>query len=153
MIGLTGEVSVDVRAAGRRAREIVTSPSRPGTLDGYTELLETLSRELLPGWCDEWLMIERERWDQARLHALEALARRLLTARLHLPALEVALAAAAIEPMREGAHRTIVEIHIAEGNSASAIKQYQRYRSMLHRELGIAPSQEMQRLIRSIVAG
>jgi len=42
---------------------------------------------------------------------LEALARRLLAAEQHLSALEVALGAVAIEPVREGAHRAVIEIH------------------------------------------
>jgi DNA-binding SARP family transcriptional activator len=104
----------------------------------------------LPDWSDDWIMLERERWDQLRLHALEALAQRLITAERYLPALEAALTAVAIEPVRESAHRTVIEVHIAEGNSACAIKHYQRYRGILQRELGVSPSQRMDRLVRAL---
>ncbi|MFD8726316.1 hypothetical protein ACFV2H_52615 [Streptomyces sp. NPDC059629] len=43
-----------------------------------------LSQVLLPGWDDEWLRLERERWDQLRLYALEALAQHFQTEGRHL---------------------------------------------------------------------
>ena len=57
------------------------------------------------------------------------------------------------EPIRESAHRTVIEIHIAEGNSACAIKHYQRYQSLLQRELRVLPSQRMDRLVRTLGSG
>ena len=84
---------------------------------------------------------------------METLARRLITVEKYLPALEVALTAVAIEPIRESAHRTVIEIHIAEGNSACAIKHYQRYQSLLQRELRVLPSQRMDRLVRTLGSG
>lgn len=33
------------------------------------------SRELLPGWYDDWVIVERERLSQLRLHAIETTAR------------------------------------------------------------------------------
>jgi hypothetical protein len=32
---------------------------------------------LLPGWYDDWVLIEAQIWRQLRMHALEALALRL----------------------------------------------------------------------------
>ena len=148
-ISLAPTVAVDVCAVARHAHQIVASQS-PAGLNGYAEVVDALARELLPDWSDDWLVLERERWDQLRLHALETLARRLITAEEYLPALEVALTAVAIEPVRESAHRTVIEIHIAEGNSACAIKHYQRYRGLLQRELGVSPSQRMDRLVRTL---
>jgi DNA-binding SARP family transcriptional activator len=141
-ISLSPTVDVDVWTVTRHAHQIVASQS-PAELNGYAEVVEALARKLLPDWPDEWLVLEREGWDQLRLHALETLARRHITAETYLPALEVALTAVAIEPVRESDHRTVIEIRIVEGNSACAIKHYQRYRSLLQRELGVLPSQRM----------
>jgi DNA-binding SARP family transcriptional activator len=44
-----------------------------------------------------------------------------------------------------------MEVHIAEGNLACAIKQYQHYRQLMERELGVAPSPRMEQLARSLV--
>lgn len=148
-VSLSPTVEVDVSAVARQAHQIVASGSPVG-VSGYAGVVEALARKLLPDWSDDWLVLERERWDQLRLHALETLARRLITAEEYLPALEVALTAVAIEPVRESAHRTVIEVHIAEGNSACAIKHYQRYRGLLQRELGVSPSQRMDRLVRTL---
>ena len=56
-------------------------------INGYAEVIEALARKPLPDWSDDWLVLERERWDQLRLHALETLARRLIAAEKYLPAL------------------------------------------------------------------
>jgi DNA-binding SARP family transcriptional activator len=145
-LSLAPAVQVDQRQALVAARAI-TGGDNPQILNRHAEISAALSQELLPDWCDDWLLLERERWDQARLHALETLARQLMSTERFLPALEAALVAVAIEPIRESAHRAVIEIHLAEGNSACAMKHYQRYRGLLHRELGVAPSRRMIRLI------
>jgi DNA-binding SARP family transcriptional activator len=58
-----------------------------------------------------------------------------------------------IEPYRESAQRVLIEIHIAEGNYATALRQYQRYRGMLQRELGIGPTPQLDRLVQPLTAG
>lgn len=147
---LSPDVGIDLPQARRKVREVIDAPpGRPGA--DVEELVDVLSRGLLVDWMDEWLLVDRERWDHVRLHALEMLARHLLSTQRYLPALQAASAAVAIEPVRESAHRTIVEIYIAEGNPGSALKYYQRYRCMLQRELGVAPSRQMARLVHSLV--
>jgi DNA-binding SARP family transcriptional activator len=110
--------------------------------------MAALSLELLPDWFDEWLPVERERWNQLRLHALEALAERLLAVRKYSQAVEAALAAVWVEPLRESAHRLLIRVHAAEGNPSEALSQYQRYRQLLHRELHVLPTDQMESLIR-----
>ncbi|WP_166463036.1 AfsR/SARP family transcriptional regulator [Amycolatopsis acidicola] len=146
---LSPAARVDVLEIREQATRGLGEPIPPrGEFD---TLLNGLSRDLLPGWTEDWLLLERERWDQIRLHTLEELAQHLLLAGNHLLALQTALAAIAIEPIRETAHRTVMEIHIAEGNAASALKHYQRYRTVLHRELGVTPSPLMAELARTLL--
>ncbi|MFC5994079.1 BTAD domain-containing putative transcriptional regulator [Pseudonocardia hispaniensis] len=147
---LSPMVRVDLQDMLARARQVLAGPGDAGADCG--ELVQALRRELLPAWTDDWLMLERERWDQTRLHALEVLAQRLQSAGRHLAALEAAFAAVAIEPIRETAHRIVVEVHLAEGNVGSALKHYQRYRSLLARELGVAPSPRMTELASGLLS-
>jgi DNA-binding SARP family transcriptional activator len=42
----------------------------------------------------------------------------------------------------------VIEVHLAEGNHAEALRQYQGYRHRLREELGLAPSP----VIRALVA-
>lgn len=119
-------------------------------ISDHLALVDVLSRELLPEWSEDWLLSERGRWHQFRLHALENLAGQLLSEERHLDALQTALAATTIEPIRETAHRIVIEVHLAEGNTASALKHYQHYRELLQRELGVLPSARLDQLVQGI---
>ncbi|GGX36526.1 AfsR/SARP family transcriptional regulator [Streptomyces lomondensis] len=141
-------VRVDMLRIRDSAWQIVDGLAPPPS-DGET-LTDEFTRELLPGWPDEWLHVDRERWDQIRLYALEGLAQRLLTAKQYLPALQAALAATAIDPIRETAHRIVIEIHLAEGNVASAVQCYKQYEAYLQRELRVSPSPQMTDLLQGL---
>ena len=71
-----------------------------------------------PGWYDDWVLLERERVRQLRMHALEALAEKLAAAGRYGEAVQAAYAAVVAEPLRESAHRAVVRVHLVEGNVA-----------------------------------
>lgn len=135
-VRLADQVRVDLHDglawAGRLldAAELSPADTRASGLDG----------ELLPGWEEEWLIVERERIRQLRVHALDALARRMLLLRRHPQAVSAALAAVAAEPLRESAQATLIDIHLDEGNVSEALRQYDRYAALLWHELGLPPS-------------
>lgn len=128
------------------AHSVVGQPDRKEISNGEW-LISTLSWDLLPDWSEEWLVPERQRWEQVRLHTLEAIARQLTSAGSHLAALEAAFSAIAIDPIRESSHRTVIAVHLAQGNAGSALRHYHHYRGLLHRELGVLPSSQMTRLV------
>lgn len=142
-IGMAPDVDVDVQALVALARGEQAAAS-------FTERLDALSGDLLPDWYDDWVALERERLRQLRMHALEALAHELCGARRFPEALEAGYAAIRCEPLRESAQRTIVKIHIAEGNMVEANRQYELYRALLMRELGLPPSEQMESLVAPI---
>jgi DNA-binding SARP family transcriptional activator len=116
-------------------------------VDGTVALDVGLRGELLPGWYDDWVLIARERLRQLRLHALEVLADKLAHVGRYGEALQAAYAAVDTEPLRESAHRAVVRVHLAEGNTAEAVRAYQAFRDMLTDELGVAPSNQMDELL------
>jgi DNA-binding SARP family transcriptional activator len=61
--------------------------------------------------------------------------------------LELASVALGAQPLRETAWRLVVAAHRDLGNLAAAMRAYEAYRTLLHRELGIGPSVLMERLI------
>lgn len=142
-------VEVDLRLVRESAQRIVTDSAPPPERE---ELVSRLRDELLPHWPDEWLTLERERWDQLRLHALEGLAERLRREGEYLDAYQTALTATQIDPIRETAQRILVEIQLAEGNRACAVKRYQEYRRLLRHELGVEPSPLMTRLVQDAIS-
>jgi DNA-binding SARP family transcriptional activator len=100
----------------------------------------TTVAELLPGWYDEWVIFERERIRQRMMHALEVLSRLLRIHGRYGEAIDAAMDAVAVEPLRESAHRALAEAHFAEGNYGEARGAFLRYREITRRELGIEPS-------------
>jgi DNA-binding SARP family transcriptional activator len=143
-------VDVDLQRWMDHAR-ILTSQPRIDPAVNCSELVETLSQELLTSWRnEEWLVLERQRWDLLRLHALEQLAEQFAADARYVDALEAGLAAVAIEPYRESAHRAVIRAHIAEGNSASALAQYHRCQRLLTRELGVRPTAQLQALVQGL---
>ncbi|MFE9689357.1 BTAD domain-containing putative transcriptional regulator [Micromonospora sp. NPDC005806] len=108
--------------------------------------------DLLPGWYEDWVLLERERLRQLRLHMLEELAGNHLAAGRHGEALEAALEAMAAEPLRETPHRLVVRIHLAEGNAFEAVHAFYVYRDLLLRELRLEPSAEMAALLADTLA-
>jgi DNA-binding SARP family transcriptional activator len=117
------------------------------SVDDAREVRRQLSDDLLPDWYDDWVALHRERFRQLRLHALEAACTRLTAHGCHAEAVLAGQAAVAGEPLRESAHRALVEAHIAEGNRTEAIRQYRSYRDALRCELGLQPSAAMERLV------
>jgi DNA-binding SARP family transcriptional activator len=109
-----------------------------------------LSGELLRDWYDEWVTMERERFRQLRLHALERLCEGLTIAGQFGQAVEAGLAAVAGEPLRETAHRVLIRAYLAEGNGVEAVRQYRRYRQLLWDEVKMRPSSEMDGLVCSL---
>ncbi|WBB82298.1 bacterial transcriptional activator domain-containing protein [Micromonospora sp. WMMD882] len=108
--------------------------------------------DLLPGWYDDWVLLERERLRQLRLHMLEQIARTHLTAGRHGEALQAALEAMAAEPLRETPHRLVVQIHLAEGNAFEALHAFYVYRDLILRELHLEPSAAMSALLDDTLA-
>ncbi|MFI7124726.1 BTAD domain-containing putative transcriptional regulator [Nonomuraea sp. NPDC050153] len=99
--------------------------------------------DLLPGWYDGWIMMERERLRQRLLHALETLSRRLILAGRGAEAVEAAMLAVAAEPLRESAQRVLIEAHLAEGNRSVARRAHEAYRDLIQRELGVQPATDL----------
>lgn len=139
---LADEVEVDLTRAGRVAESL------GGERELDEEALGLLATDLLPDWDEPWLDAAREGHRQQRLHALERAALRLCREGRYSAALAAGLAAVRAEPLRESAHRQVIAVHLAEGNHAEALRQYEAYRRQLAAELGLRPSPA----IRTVVA-
>jgi DNA-binding SARP family transcriptional activator len=103
--------------------------------------------ELLPGWYEDWVLVERERVRQLRLHALEQVCVRLVEERRFAEAVEAGLAAVHSDPLRETAQRALIGVYLAEGNGSEAVRAYRRFRQLLNDQLGLNPSADLERLL------
>ncbi|WP_448608649.1 AfsR/SARP family transcriptional regulator [Geodermatophilus sp. URMC 60] len=146
-VHLAADVRVDVRDLSDWAQRAIAPPR--GAHDVAVPDAALLG-DLLPGWYDDWVLLERERLRQLRMQALEAVAARLALLGRHCEALQAAHAAVRAEPLRESAHRTLVSVHLAEGNVAEAVRAYELFRTLLQDELGVPPTEQMTRLVERI---
>jgi len=141
VVRLGPDVQVDLHAAVDGARAVLAggttgAPDAGGVAVG----VEGLRGELLPGWEEDWLLLERERLRQMQIHALDALSRRMCAQGRHAEAIDAALAAIALEPMREASHAALVAAFVADGNLAAAHRQVANLSTLLDRELAVTPS-------------
>lgn len=135
ILQLSPGLIVDVGEMCRAAAALRDTASREALV-----AWSTFEYDLLPGWPDDWLIVDRERIRQTRLHALETLSARLLAHGRYAEALDAALCAVRADPLRETAHRAVIDVHLAEHNLVEAMRQYDRCEQTLLLELGIGPS-------------
>jgi DNA-binding SARP family transcriptional activator len=133
-IQLAPGVYVDVAEIDAVARQMLA-----GRLEPATDA-QLFRGELLPDWYDEWVVIERERLRQLCLNALEQLSLSWLGKGSPALAIDAAFAAVAAEPLRESAHRVLVEAHLAAGNCVEAVRQYRTYAALLKDALDLEPT-------------
>lgn len=140
---LSPEVGVDSRQVAEAAQFILQNSGQ----SVVSRLIVRAGGELLPGWYDDWVIFERERLRQLRLHVLDALAERLTAQARYAEALDAAIECTRIEPLRESSNRLIILIHLAEDNVAEAVRHYEFFRELLRIELGIEPSSRLAGLL------
>jgi DNA-binding SARP family transcriptional activator len=102
-----------------------------------------IDAELLPGWYDDWVLAVRDRLRMRVLHALEALGGLLRDAGRPREAVEAVQAAVLAEPLRESGQRALIEAHQAAGDWVAARRQFDAFRILLQREIGVEPSAEL----------
>jgi DNA-binding SARP family transcriptional activator len=147
-VALDADIGVDVQKLMALTRQLDQAAVGLGQIDLDSVIVAELTSDLLPDWYEEWVQDERESLRQVRLHGLETLAATLSRAGRHADAIQAALAAIRIEPLRETAHRTLIEAHLAEGNWSEARRQFGQCKRLLREELGVEPSESMRRLIK-----
>lgn len=144
-------LQVDLDVAFRLAGDLLAATSLDASTLAIGEDLRALGGDVLLGWYDDWVIAERERYRQLRLHALDHLGELMLEKKYYAEAVQVGLVSVASEPLRESAQRLLVRAHLGEGNVVEAIRQYRIYKRMLELELQATPSRSFQELIARVV--
>ena len=122
------------------------------TVAACTLPFQALDSDLLPDWYDDWLTVERERLRQFRLGSLEEGAADALERGRTAQAVQLALAAISVDPLRESAHRLVAAAHLDNGNLADARRQFDTFAAMTEAQLGCPPSERFRAMIDSTVA-
>ena len=137
LLALDPAVVVDLDEAMALVRTLADGAGRPdGVPADLPRARVLLAADVLPGDPAPWLAVERERFRQIRLNALEELSAALSTAGRHAEAVAVAEDAVRTAPSRESARRALIEAHLAQGEIAEAVAQYDEYQDLLRSSVG-----------------
>jgi DNA-binding SARP family transcriptional activator len=149
-LALNSSVVVDVGELIALSRRVLDAPN-PAVEARLGQI--GAAGELLPDWDDQWLIADRERIHQLRLHSLEMLTERHAHEGRYGLAIDEALAVIADDPLRETARRALIRVYAAEGNVHDALSQYEEYRNVMRDDLGLDPSPQMEALIEDLRIG
>ncbi|MDQ2088752.1 AfsR/SARP family transcriptional regulator [Marimonas arenosa] len=130
------------RAHARRG-DISRCPDAFAALDSGVAGLEG---ELLEGYYDDWVILERERLNAARSRALFALMVATRDAGEYERALIYGRRILDRDPLRESVHREVIRLYLKLGQRVQALRQYEFCTRIIAEELGIAPMPETRAL-------
>ena len=91
---------------------------------------------------DDWQSLQAGTLARELGAVLDRLAEGLGARGSHPRAIEHARRRLALEPLNEAAHRRLIDLYGASGERAAALAQYRECVRTLHRELGVAPTEE-----------
>lgn len=95
---------------------------------------------------DEWIYFERERLRSMQMSNLALLASEARSRKAYLQALQYAQLMLALDPWREDALRSVLEIRGLLGDASGAAAEYERFAKRLNEELGVAPGDDTRAL-------
>jgi predicted ATPase/DNA-binding SARP family transcriptional activator/DNA-binding CsgD family transcriptional regulator len=133
--------------AARAARRVRDPAAHRAAIELYTG--EVLPQDLYERWADE----RREELRLTHQALLVELARLYEEREEFVPAIEALRRVVAAESSHEEAHVGLMRLYALSGRSEEALKQHERLREALSRELGIEPSMTSRRLYAEISAG
>ena len=146
-LSLTSDIAIDVRDLTTMARRALES-SEP---DARLAAAIVSCDDVLVDWSEDWVVVERERFRQLRLHTLERLCGELALQGDFGRAIELGLRAVSTEPLRESAQRQLIRVYLAEGNDVDALRQFHAHRGLDQCRLGSEPSDEMVAFQRGLI--
>jgi len=136
-VALEPTVAVDLDEAMTVVRALAELPGHPDTVPAdLPSATALLAADVLPESTEPWLVVERERYRQIRLNALEELSSALTAAGRFADAVAAARAAVRTAPSRESARRALIEAHLAQGEIAEAVAEYDEYQELLRSSVG-----------------
>ncbi|MGH6928001.1 MAG: BTAD domain-containing putative transcriptional regulator, partial [Dongiaceae bacterium] len=118
---------------------------RENTIDELAQATSLYRGEFLDGLAvhdpafEDWLLLERQRLRQLCERALASLMVQALAVGERERAAEAARRLLASDPLSEAAYRTLMQVHVEDGQTAQALKLYDGLWDRLHRELGVRP--------------
>lgn len=132
----------------------VAQLEKSGTeIEALTSSLALYHGELMPGFYDEWILLERERIRSVFDNKMEQLLAQLIAAERWTAAQEQAERWLALGSSLEPAYRALMLVYGARGDMAKVSSVYQQCRAVLDEQLGLEPSAETRALYDGLLKG
>jgi predicted ATPase/DNA-binding SARP family transcriptional activator len=121
--------------------------------DDLIEMISLYQGDLLPGFFEDWVVLERERLQAVFEQKMHLLLERLVEARRWSEVLEWGERWIALGRAPEPAYRVLMIAHNELGDHSSIVTVYQRCVETLQQELGVEPSEQTRELYERLVSG
>ena len=121
--------------------------------DGLIQIVSSYGGELLPGFYDDWVILERERFRSLFERRIQSLLDRLVEELNWTKVLEWGERWIALGQVPETAYRALMIAHSGLGGTASMAAAYKRCTKALQDELGVDPSEETKALYEWLLEG
>jgi len=123
------------------------------TLQQLQHSVSVYRGELLPGFYEDWVMLERARLESAFQHRMQRLLDRLVDEQCWPDVLEWAERWVALGHAPEPGYRALMLAHHELGDRLRVADAYRRCREALFTELGVEPSPQTRRLYERLASG
>lgn len=145
-LGLGRTVDSDVA----RLRQLLRGRHELGLVDEARELMQV--DELLPGWHEPWVVAERGYLREGVLDRIHHVVHGLVEMEAVDHALPLVRTAIQLEPLRESAHRALVQLYLLSGDRVAAWQVYDDFRRRSVREFGVSPSSRFEEVVEPLRA-
>ena len=99
---------------------------------------------------ERWLSAVRQELNEKAVNTLDKLLSNRIASGILEGGITIATRLLSLDPLRESAHRGLMQLYCKQGRYASALQQYQRCADQLAKELGVEPDAETKALYRQI---
>jgi DNA-binding SARP family transcriptional activator len=153
---LADKISIAFNAEADHWMDTALLEGEDGRVGSTRNLLEDVSAyggELLPGFYDDWVILERERYRALFEKKVQSLLDRLIEENRWAEVLEWGERWIALGHAPEPAYRALMFAHCGLGDTAGMASTYQRCVKVLREELGVEPSEETRAAYEYLVNG
>jgi SARP family transcriptional regulator, regulator of embCAB operon len=148
------ETWIDLEAAADAVHQAegAVLANQPQAAYGPSLIATTIARRpFLVGEDAPWVMTRRDRLRDILVRGLDCRVEALIGNGELALAQDQARAAVELEPFRESGYRRLMQLLVRRGDRAEAVRVYQQCRQRLADELGVAPSDETESLLKTLL--
>jgi DNA-binding SARP family transcriptional activator len=131
-LALGPDVALDVRRLERLGWAMIDGDGPPPP----AEHCDLFTLPLLPGWYDDWVVMERERLALLQARFVEALVGALVASGQLTRAVNHAIRLVGADPLRERSQLCLLEVFAAEGSWGQIYEQLRSYEALLQTTFG-----------------